>query len=126
MKYVHTDKAPQAVGPYSQAIVANGFVYCSGQIGLTPDGQLVEGLEQQTRQIMSNLQAVLEEAGSSLEHVVKTTIFITNINDFVKVNEIYGEYFSVHKPARATVEVSSLPKGAVIEIEAIAIMKQES
>ncbi len=122
MKYVQTDKAPKAVGPYSQAIVENGLIYCSGQIGLNPQtGELVEGLENQTHQVIKNLQAVLQEAGSDLDQILKTTIFITNITDFAKVNEIYGQYFVDHKPARATVAVSDLPKGAVVEIEAIAI-----
>jgi 2-iminobutanoate/2-iminopropanoate deaminase len=122
MKYVQTEKAPKAVGPYSQAIVENGLIYCSGQIGLHPQtGELVEGLENQTHQVIKNLQAVLQEAGSDLDQILKTTIFITNIADFAKVNEIYGQYFVDHKPARATVAVSDLPKGAVVEIEAIAI-----
>jgi len=122
MKYVQTDKAPKAVGPYSQAIVENSLVYCSGQIGLNPEtGELADGVENQTHQILKNLQAVLQEAGSDLEKVLKTTIFITDIADFVKVNEIYESYFADHKPARATVAVSALPKGAVVEIEAIAL-----
>jgi len=121
MKYIHTNNAPEAIGPYSQAIVVNGFVFCSGQIALDPtSGELVEGLENQTHQVLKNVQAVLQEAGSDLEHIVKTTIFITSMNDFGKVNEIYGQYFSKHKPARATVEASALPKGALIEIEAVA------
>lgn len=121
MKTIHTDSAPKAVGPYSQAIVSNGLVFCSGQIGLDPEKQtLVEGIEAQTHQVLKNLQAVLEEAGSSLDQVIKTTIYVKDMNDFAAVNEIYGSYFSEHKPARATVEVSSLPKGAIIEIDAIA------
>lgn len=122
MKYVQTEKAPKAVGPYSQAIVEDSLVYCSGQIGLNPDtGELAEGVENQTHQILKNLEAVLQEAGSDLQKVLKTTIFITNIADFAKVNEIYESYFANHKPARATVAVSALPKGAVVEIEAIAL-----
>ena len=121
MKYIHTEKAPKAVGPYSQAIVSNGLVFCSGQIGLDPaTNQLVEGLEQQAHQVLKNLTEVLKAAGSNLESVVKTTIFIRDMNAFAQVNEIYGGYFTDHKPARATVEVSYLPKDALIEIEAIA------
>lgn len=121
IKTVHTKKAPEAIGPYSQAIVANGLVFCSGQIGLDPKtGQLVEGIEKQTRRVMDNLSAVLRAAGADLPHVVKTTIYLKNVADFPTVNSIYGEYFTSHKPARATVEVSNLPKGALIEIEAIA------
>ena len=121
MKAVHTDNAPKAIGPYSQAIVTSDFIFCSGQIGLDPQTQeMAEGLEAQAHQVMKNLQSVLTEAGSSLSHVVKTTIFVIDIGDFAKVNEIYARYFHDHKPARATVEVSSLPKGALIEIEAIA------
>lgn len=124
MKIVETSNAPKAIGPYSQAIIAGDFVFCSGQIGIDPKtGNLVEGIENQTNQIIKNLEAVLKEAECSLQHIVKTTIFLTNITDFAKVNEIYGSFFAAHKPARATVEVSSLPKGALIEIEAIALLK---
>ena len=122
MKYIRTDNAPKAVGPYSQAIVVNGFVFCSGQIGLDPKSQeLASGIEAQTHQVLKNLEAVLLEAGSDLSHVVKTTIFITNMNDFATVNNIYEKYFEKHNPARATVGVARLPKGALVEIEAIAI-----
>ena len=121
MKYIHTNNAPKAVGPYSQAIVSNGFVFCSGQIGLDPKTQLlVDGIEAQTHQVLKNVEAVLKEAGTDLSSVIKTTIFGVDMGDFAKVNEIYGQYFSDHKPARATVAVASLPKGAIIEIEAIA------
>jgi 2-iminobutanoate/2-iminopropanoate deaminase len=124
MKVVYTENAPKVVGPYSQAIVANGFVFCAGQIGIDPkSAEMVEGVENQTHQAIKNLQAVLEEADSSLEHIVKTTIFIKDMNDYVKVNEVYGSYFPVHKPARATVEVARLPKDALVEIEATAITK---
>lgn len=122
MKYVSTKNAPAAIGPYSQAIEANGFVFCSGQIGIDPKtGNLAEGLENQTKQIIKNIEAVLKEAGLNLECIVKTTIFLTNINDFAKVNEIYGSFFTNHKPARSTIAVAALPKGALIEIEAIAL-----
>lgn len=120
MKYIQTNKAPEAVGPYAQAIVSNGFIFCSGQLGLDTKGVLSEGLAKQTHQVLTNLQAVLQEAGSDLDFVVKTTIYVTDIQHFAEVNNIYGEYFSTHKPARATVEVSNLPKGALIEIDAIA------
>lgn len=124
MKYIQTDKAPKAVGPYSQAILANGFLFCSGQIGLDPQtNELVDGIENQTKQVLNNLQAVLQEAGSDLDHVVKTTIYLANIADYAAVNEIYGTYFSNHKPARAAFAVASLPKGSLIEIEAIAYSK---
>lgn len=122
MKYIITKNAPQAIGPYSQAIIAEDFVFCSGQIGIDPKtGELVNGIENQTKQIIENLKAVLNESGSDIDCIVKTTIFLTNINDFAKVNEIYGSFFTKHKPARATVEVSNLPKGALIEIEATAL-----
>lgn len=122
IKTVTTDKAPAAVGPYSQALEVNGFVFCSGQIGIDPKtGNLVDGFENQARQVLSNLMAVLIEAGSDFEHVVKTTVYIKNMNDYPLFNKVYGEYFKNHKPARATVEVSRLPKDCLIEIEAIAI-----
>lgn len=124
IKTIQTKKAPEAIGPYSQAIIANGFVFCSGQIGLDPatDG-LVEGIEKQTRRVMDNLAGVLSSAGTDFAHVVKTTIYLKNISDFLAVNRIYGEYFTVHKPARATVRVADLPKGALIEIDAIATLE---
>ncbi len=122
IKTVSTDKAPAAVGPYSQALEVNGFVFCSGQIGIDPKtGNLVDGFENQAKQVLSNLKAVLEEAGSDFEHVVKTTVYIKDMNDYPLFNKVYGEYFNNHKPARATVEVSRLPKDCLIEIEAIAV-----
>ncbi len=122
IKTVTTDKAPAAVGPYSQALEVNGFVFCSGQIGIDPKtGNLVDGFENQARQVLSNLKAVLIEAGSDFEHVVKTTVYIKNMNDYPLFNKVYGEYFKNNKPARATVEVSRLPKDCLIEIEAIAV-----
>lgn len=121
MKYIHTDKAPKAVGPYSQAIQSHDFLFLSGQIGIDPQtGTLVEGLEAQTHQIMKNIQAVLDEAEGDLNDIVKTTIFLTDINDYKHVNEIYGSYFPDHKPARSAVAVAALPAGALIEIECIA------
>lgn len=124
IKTINTKKAPAAVGPYSQAIEASGFIFCSGQIGLDPKtGNLIGNLEVQTRQVLNNLKEVLKAAGSDLDFVVKTTIYLKNISDFPAVNSIYGEFFKDHKPARATVEVSNIPKGALIEIEAIAVKK---
>lgn len=122
-KVVSTDGAPRAIGPYSQAIVAGGFVFCSGQIALDPtSGELVgaSDVKAQARRVMENLKAVLEAAGSSLARVVKTTIYLTDLSDFGTVNEVYGRYFPEDPPARATVEVAGLPRGAMIEIEAIA------
>lgn len=124
MKFVQTDKAPSAIGPYSQAVVANGMVYTSGQIALTPDGIMLEDdVVIQTKQVLKNLQAVLEEAGSSMGEVVKTTIFIASMDDFTIINEIYEEAFGSHKPARATVAVKTLPKNALVEIDAVALVK---
>lgn len=125
IKLISTKDAPAAIGSYSQAIIANKLIFCSGQIGIDPTtGNLVDGLEKQATQVLNNLKAVLDQAGSGLHKVVKTTVFLKNINDFPKMNEIYGEFFGNHKPARATVEVSNLPKGALVEIEAIAIISK--
>ena len=120
---VHTDKAPQAIGPYEQAIKANGFVYSAGQIPLDPaTGEIVSGgIDIQTRRVLDNLTAVLEAAGSSLAQAVKTTIFLKNMSDFARVNTVYEEYFGAAKPARTTVAVAELPKGALIEIEAVGL-----
>jgi 2-iminobutanoate/2-iminopropanoate deaminase len=120
MQKVQTNSAPQAIGPYSQAIVANNMVYTSGQIALTPSGEMrEEDIAIQTTQVCENLKAVLEEAGSKLENVIKTTIFLADMDDFVNVNEVYAKYFA-HKPARSTVAVKTLPKNALVEIECIA------
>jgi 2-iminobutanoate/2-iminopropanoate deaminase len=122
MKIVSTTNAPAAIGPYSQAIVVNDMVFTSGQIALMPDGTFLEGdVEAQTTQVLENLKAVLKEAGSGLKKVVKTTIFLANMDDFAKVNEVYGAFFKEHKPARSTVGVKTLPKNALVEIEAIAV-----
>lgn len=122
MKIVSTTNAPAAIGPYSQAIVVNDMVFTSGQIALKPDGSFLEGdVEAQATQVLENLQAVLAEAGSSLQKVVKTTIFLANMDDFAKVNSVYGSFFGEHKPARSTVGVKTLPKNALVEIEAIAV-----
>jgi 2-iminobutanoate/2-iminopropanoate deaminase len=122
---VSTAAAPAAIGPYSQAIKAGGLVFLSGQIPLDPaTGQMVDGdIAAQTERVMKNLAAVLEAAGASFENVVRTTIFLTNLADFQVVNETYGRYFTGVAPARATVQVAALPRGAKVEIDAIAIAK---
>ena len=123
LEAISTEKAPQAIGPYSQAIAANGFIFASGQIPINPvTGAIAyHDIEAQTRQVLDNLKNVLEAAGSSLSKVVKTTLFIMNMKDFPKINEIYSTYFNLPYPARSTVEVSNLPKDVLIEIEAIAV-----
>jgi 2-iminobutanoate/2-iminopropanoate deaminase len=122
VKFVQTDKAPQAIGPYSQAVKVNGMVYTSGQIALTPEGEMCENdVVVQTKQVLKNLTAVLEAAGSGLDKVIKTTIFLDSMDDFATVNEIYAEAFGDHKPARSTVAVKTLPKNALVEIDAIAL-----
>ncbi len=120
---VHTDRAPKAIGPYSQAIVAGGVVYCSGQIGLDPaTGQLVPGdAGAQARQVLANLREVLEAAGSGLDRVVKTTVFLVDLADFDALSVVYNEYFGAYRPARSTVQVARLPRDARVEIEAIAV-----
>ena len=123
MKPVSTINAPAAIGPYVQGMIVNGLFYSSGQIPLNPEGVMVEGsIEEQTHQVFANLKAVLEEAGSSLSQVVKTTVFIKDMNDFGVLNEIYAKHFGDHKPARSTVEVARLPKDAKVEIEVIAVV----
>ncbi|KAG9307282.1 hypothetical protein G9A89_017110 [Geosiphon pyriformis] len=121
---VSTAKAPGAIGPYSQAIVANGFVFVSGQIPVIPEtGEIVsDDIQEQTRQSLKNLKHVLEAANSSLAQVVKTTVFIKNMDDFAKINKVYAEAFGDHKPARACVEVARLPKDVKVEIDGIALM----
>ncbi|MBM7622287.1 2-iminobutanoate/2-iminopropanoate deaminase [Bacillus tianshenii] len=124
MKVVHTDNAPKAIGPYSQGIVVNNLFYSSGQIPLKADGELLNGdVKEQTHQVFQNLKAVLAEAGASLETVVKATVFIKNMDEFQQINEVYGEYFHTHKPARSCVEVARLPKDVLVEIEVIALVK---
>lgn len=118
---VRTERAPAAVGPYSQAVIADGFVFASGQIGLSPqNGEMQDGLVAQAEQIMQNINAVLSAAGSGFDKIVKTTIFLTDMADFATVNEIYAKAFSAEPPARSTVQVAGLPLGAVVEIEVIA------
>lgn len=124
-KRVQTEAAPQALGPYSQAIVAGGMVYCAGQIPLDPKtGNIVAGgIAEQTRQVLANLRAVLKAAGSDLDRAVKTTVFVKNMNDFGAMNEVYGrpEYFGATAPARSTVEVARLPRDVLVEIELVAL-----
>ena len=121
---VATTNAPAAIGPYSQGIIVNNMFYTSGQIPLTATGELVEGdIEVQTNQVFANLKAVLAAAGSSLDQVVKTTVFMKDMNDFVAMNEVYASHFGEHKPARSAVEVARLPKDVKIEIEVIAVTK---
>jgi 2-iminobutanoate/2-iminopropanoate deaminase len=120
-KIIKTQNAPQAIGPYSQAIIIDGFLYSSGQIALTPEGKFLdEDIQTQTRQVLKNLEAILKEAGASLDDVIKTTIFLDDIKDFDEVNKVYAEFFKENKPARSTVAVDKLPKGAKVEIECIA------
>jgi 2-iminobutanoate/2-iminopropanoate deaminase len=123
MDYVATDDAPKAIGPYSQAVKANGLVYTSGQIPLDPaTGNLVEGdFAAQTHRVLRNLQAVLEEAGTSFDRVLKATVYVVDLGNFQTMNAIYAEYFGSHKPARTTVEVKGLPKGAGLEIDLVAL-----
>lgn len=120
---VHTDSAPKAIGPYSQAIKANGFVFASGQIPLDPATmQIVEGgIREQTERVMNNLSAVLQAAGSSLDRVVKTTVFLADLADFADMNETYGRFFGEAPPARSTVQVSRLPRDVRIEIDVVAL-----
>ena len=121
MKVIKTLEAPAAIGPYSQAIKANGFLFVSGQIPLTPNGELAgDDIKAQTKQVLKNLKAILKEADLSLKDAVKTTIFLKNMDDFSIVNEIYAQAFKEHKPARSTIEISKLPKDVLIEIELIA------
>ncbi|MGQ9903451.1 MAG: RidA family protein, partial [Anaerolineae bacterium] len=119
---IHTDSAPKAIGPYSQAISLDNLVFCSGQIPIDPaTGNLIEGdVSAQTQRVLQNLSAVLEAAGSDLQHVVKTTVFLQSMNDFAAMNAVYASWFTTTPPARSTIEVAKLPKGALVEIEAIA------
>lgn len=121
-KQIQTNAAPAAIGPYSQAIEAGGFIFYSGQIPLDPgSGAIVEGgIAEQTRQVMANMAAVLEASGREFKHIVKTTIYLTDLSDFATVNEIYGEFFPHEPPARACVQVAALPKGSGVEIDWIA------
>jgi len=121
-KVIQTDLAPAAIGPYSQGIIHGNFAFLSGQIPLTPEGGLVSGdIQEQTEQVFKNLTAVLESENLGLSDVVKTTVYLSDMNEFVAMNEVYARYFSDHKPARATVEVARLPKDVKVEIDCIAI-----
>ena len=121
---VLTDKAPKPIGPYSQGVKVNGFLFLSGQVALDPGSNEFTGgdIAQQTERVMENIRAILEAGGSSLHHVVKTTVFLKNLQDFQVMNEVYGRYFKAAPPARSTVEVARLPKDALVEIEAIAVL----
>jgi len=123
-KIIHTDKAPQAIGPYSQAVRTESVVYTAGQIGLDPGTMEVVsgGIEAETRQVLDNLKQVLEAASSGLNYVVKTTVFLRDMDDFLKMNAVYAEFFPENPPARSTVAVAALPKGVAVEIEAIALV----
>jgi 2-iminobutanoate/2-iminopropanoate deaminase len=124
MDVVSTDKAPGAIGPYSQAVKVNGMVFCSGQIPIDPaTGSFVsDGIAEQTEQVLKNLNAVLESAGSGLDRVVKTTVFLADMEDFAAMNEVYSKFFDSNKPARATVQAARLPRDAKVEIECVAIL----
>ena len=122
MQTISTSHAPQAIGPYSQGKIVGEFIFTSGQIALTPNGEFIDGdIVAQTRQVLENLSAILKEADSSLAKVVKTNVFLADMGDFGAMNEIYAEYFGDNKPARSTVTVKTLPKNAKVEIECIAI-----
>lgn len=121
MKIIQTERAPKAIGPYSQAIVIDGWLFSSGQIPLTAQGELVSGgIEAQTEQVFANLEAVVAGAGASLQDVVKTTVFVKDLNDFAALNQVYERRFGAHKPARSTVEVARLPRDVLVEIEVVA------
>ncbi|MBI9043939.1 MAG: RidA family protein [Anaerolineaceae bacterium] len=122
-KIIKTEKAPGAIGPYSVGVVANGFVYTAGQVGINPEtGKLVEGgIESETRQVLNNVKNILEAAGTSMQKVVKTTVFLQDMGEFSKMNGVYAEFFTENPPARSAVEVAALPLGVSVEIEAIAL-----
>ncbi|MGX8005071.1 RidA family protein [Staphylococcus hominis] len=125
MKTINTNKAPEALGPYSHAMVVNNLVFTSGQIPLDTEGNIVSSdVKEQTKQVLENLSVVLEEAGSDLNSVVKATIFISDMNEFQQINEVYGSYFNEHQPARSCVEVSRLPKDVKVEIELVGKVKE--
>lgn len=122
LELIVTEKAPAAIGPYSQGVKGSNIIFTSGQLPIDPEnGELVMEIKKATKQSLENVKAVLEKAGATLDDVAKVTIFISNMDDFGAVNEVYGEFFNSHKPARSCVEVARLPKDAVVEIEAIAI-----
>jgi 2-iminobutanoate/2-iminopropanoate deaminase len=120
---VTTDRGPKPIGPYSQAVKANGFLYLSGQVALDPKTNEMTGgsdIRQQTERVMENIKGILEAAGSNLHHVIKTTVFLKDMNEFPQMNEVYGRYFTAAPPARSTVQVARLPKDALVEVEVIA------
>ena len=123
MKAIHTDQAPKALGPYSQAIEAGGMVFASGQVPIDPatDQFVSGGIKEQTRQSLTNARSILQQAGTDLSHVVKTTVFLADMADFAAMNEVYAEFFSQPYPARSAVAVKQLPKGALVEVEGIAV-----
>ena len=126
MKFISTKEAPEAIGPYSQAVQVNGFIYTSGQIPLMPDGTMeTTDIEHQTHQVMKNLYYVLETADAHFNDVIKTTIYLTNMDDFDKVNKIYAHYFGLHKPVRSTIAVKALPRNAMVEIDCIAVTNSD-
>jgi 2-iminobutanoate/2-iminopropanoate deaminase len=128
LRRIETPAAPVAIGPYSQALVCNGLVFTAGQIPLDPaTGQLIEGdVGQQTRRVMQSLQAILESAGASLQTVVKTTVFLGDMNDFTAMNAVYAEFFGDHKPARSTIQAARLPRDVKVEIDAIAALPEKT
>lgn len=125
MHFHHTDRAPAAIGPYSQAVSAGGFVFTSGQVALDPEtGEIVAGgFEAQAKQVLRNLERVLESAGCAFQDVVKATIYLADLGDFPRLNELYGEALGAHRPARSTVQVAGLPKGALVEIDLVAVKR---
>lgn len=126
MNPIETTAAPAAIGPYSQAMRVGDLLFTSGQIALTPNGEFIDGgIEAQTKQVLQNLEAILEAANTSKDSVIKTTIFLANMEDFITVNSLYEAFFGLHKPARSTVAVKTLPKNALIEIEVIAHISQD-
>lgn len=121
MRSVSTDKAPKAIGPYSQAVRSRGLLFCSGQLPMSVEGAMIEGtFEEKVTQVLENLKAVVEEAGSSFGNVLKVTVFLTDLENFPAFNEVYAKYFTEHKPARSTIQVAGLPKGSPVEVECIA------
>jgi len=127
LQFVSTAGAPKAIGPYSQAVIANGFLFTAGQVALDPaNGELVEGgIAEQTQRALENLRAILTGAGADFAQVVKTTVFLVDMRDFNAMNEVYGQAFGTHRPARSTVAVAALPRGAKVEIEVIAVVRGE-
>lgn len=124
MQIIQTSNAPQAIGPYAQAVVVGDLLFTSGQIALRPDGTLNDGdIAAQTTQVMTNLKGVVEAAGATLDKVVKTTVFLKNMDDFAAMNQVYGDFFAGHTPARSTVQVAKLPRDVMVEIEAIVSLK---